>query len=114
MTNVYELFERTSNGTFCKQETESEPKGQPVASTKREKGFPSISYWNGYGALLLRISVSLYADTTQNTRSTNNGPVVESDIAARKRGFEGGKSRWLSTLPAPADCTDHQYTFKTR
>ena len=37
--------------------------------------------------------------------TTYNGPVSESMIAARNRGFEAGYRIWASTLPAPADCT---------
>lgn len=35
-----------------------------------------------------------------------NGPVEESNIAARKDGFEGGKRTCASALPAPADCIE--------
>lgn len=51
----------TSKGRLCRQENESGPVGQPVASTKRWYGFPGWSNCSHRGVFLLYFKVSIIA-----------------------------------------------------
>ena len=96
---------RTSNGTFCKHCNACDPEEQPVVCSKRANGKPGSSYRLAGGAvLLLKWVYDILFLVRRDILVTHNGPVDESNIAARKRLRPGaGKTTWASTPPAPAD-----------